>query len=113
MGIRVRFEPVERLHDVAVSIATHAFASIGHGASPFGLTSNFGYGPPRRQHIPASTRGWLVFARISSETIALEQYQAEPVPMPIDRLLAGKRGLIMGVANERSIAWGVAERLHA
>ena len=33
--------------------------------------------------------------------------------MPIDRLLAGKRGLIMGVANERSIAWGVAERLHA
>ena len=23
-------------------------------------------------------------------------------------LLAGKRGLIMGVANERSIAWGIA-----
>ena len=33
--------------------------------------------------------------------------------MSLDRLLAGKRGLIMGVANERSIAWGVAERLHA
>jgi enoyl-[acyl-carrier protein] reductase I len=27
-------------------------------------------------------------------------------------LMQGKRGLIMGVANERSIAWGVAEALH-
>jgi enoyl-[acyl-carrier protein] reductase I len=28
-------------------------------------------------------------------------------------LMAGKRGLIMGVANERSIAWGIARVLHA
>jgi len=27
-------------------------------------------------------------------------------------LMAGKRGLIMGVANERSIAWGIANSLH-
>ncbi len=27
-------------------------------------------------------------------------------------LMAGKRGLIMGVANERSIAWGIANFLH-
>ena len=27
-------------------------------------------------------------------------------------LMAGKRGLIMGVANERSIAWGIAKVLH-
>src|ERR1700693_5973822 len=27
-------------------------------------------------------------------------------------LMAGKRGLIMGVANERSIAWGIAQALH-
>ena len=27
-------------------------------------------------------------------------------------LMAGKRGLIMGVANDRSIAWGIAEVLH-
>jgi enoyl-[acyl-carrier protein] reductase I len=27
-------------------------------------------------------------------------------------LMAGRRGLIMGVANERSIAWGIAEFLH-
>ena len=30
-----------------------------------------------------------------------------------DALMAGKRGLVMGVANERSIAWGIAERLHS
>jgi enoyl-[acyl-carrier protein] reductase I len=28
-------------------------------------------------------------------------------------LMAGKQGLIMGVANERSIAWGIATALHA
>ena len=29
------------------------------------------------------------------------------------QLMAGKRGLIMGVANDRSIAWGIAKALHA
>jgi enoyl-[acyl-carrier protein] reductase I len=33
---------------------------------------------------------------------------AEPTP-----LMAGKRGLVMGVANDRSIAWGIARVLHA
>ncbi|WP_333830850.1 enoyl-ACP reductase FabI [Pararhodobacter sp.] len=28
-------------------------------------------------------------------------------------LMEGKRGLVMGVANERSIAWGIASALHA
>ena len=28
-------------------------------------------------------------------------------------LMAGKRGLIMGVANDRSIAWGIARTVHA
>ena len=28
-------------------------------------------------------------------------------------LMAGKRGLVMGVANDRSIAWGIASALHA
>src|SRR5437016_8587098 len=27
-------------------------------------------------------------------------------------LMQGKRGLVMGVANERSIAWGIAQALH-
>ncbi|MBI4184273.1 MAG: enoyl-ACP reductase FabI [Proteobacteria bacterium] len=29
-----------------------------------------------------------------------------------DPLMAGKRGLIMGVANDRSIAWGIAQAAH-
>jgi enoyl-[acyl-carrier protein] reductase I len=33
---------------------------------------------------------------------------AEPVS-----LMAGKKGLVMGVANDRSIAWGIARVLHA
>ncbi len=28
-------------------------------------------------------------------------------------LMAGKRGLIMGVANNRSIAWGIAKAIHS
>ncbi|MEO1313243.1 MAG: SDR family oxidoreductase, partial [Pseudomonadota bacterium] len=28
-------------------------------------------------------------------------------------LMQGKRGLVMGVANEKSIAWGIARALHA
>lgn len=28
-------------------------------------------------------------------------------------LMAGKRGLVMGVANNRSIAWGIVQQLHA
>ena len=27
-------------------------------------------------------------------------------------LMNGKRGLVMGVANDRSIAWGIAKALH-
>jgi enoyl-[acyl-carrier protein] reductase I len=29
------------------------------------------------------------------------------------QLMTGKRGLVMGVANDRSIAWGIAQALHA
>ncbi|HEX6039043.1 enoyl-ACP reductase [Longimicrobium sp.] len=32
---------------------------------------------------------------------------------PLTGLLAGKKGLIVGVANQNSIAWGCAESLHA
>ena len=28
-------------------------------------------------------------------------------------LMAGKRGLIMGLANDKSIAWGIAKALHS
>ncbi len=33
--------------------------------------------------------------------------------VPTGTLMAGKRGLIMGVANDRSLAWGIAKYLHA
>jgi enoyl-[acyl-carrier protein] reductase I len=33
--------------------------------------------------------------------------------MPAGNLMAGKRGLIMGVANDMSIAWGIAKQLAA
>lgn len=32
---------------------------------------------------------------------------------PATKSMAGKRGLIVGIANERSIAWGIAQRLAA
>ena len=32
--------------------------------------------------------------------------------MAVTGLMAGKRGLIMGVANDKSIAWGIAQALH-
>jgi enoyl-[acyl-carrier protein] reductase I len=39
---------------------------------------------------------------------------SKAVPLPaVPKLMAGKRGLVMGVANERSIAWGIACALHA
>ena len=28
-------------------------------------------------------------------------------------LMEGKRGVVFGVANDKSIAWGVAQQLHA
>jgi len=31
----------------------------------------------------------------------------------VANLMKGKRGLVMGVANDRSIAWGIAQALHA
>ena len=54
----------------------------------------------------------------------MEKPSLQSVPEPIDAvearrgeaaepLMAGKRGLVMGVANDRSIAWGIAKALHA
>src|SRR6201988_1472388 len=33
--------------------------------------------------------------------------------MAFEGLMEGKRGLVMGVANDRSIAWGITRALHA
>ncbi|MGG5818355.1 enoyl-ACP reductase FabI [Falsiroseomonas sp. HW251] len=37
----------------------------------------------------------------------------EPQPVPTGTLMAGKRGVVMGVANDRSIAWGIARAVAA
>jgi len=34
-------------------------------------------------------------------------------PYPTGTLMAGKRGLVMGVANKNSIAWAIAQQLAA
>tara|TARA_R110002012_G_scaffold247656_1_gene423304 strand:- start:693 stop:1541 length:849 start_codon:yes stop_codon:yes gene_type:complete len=39
--------------------------------------------------------------------------QRDAATAPFKGLMAGKRGLIMGVANERSIAWGIASAIAA
>ena len=38
--------------------------------------------------------------------------QESASPAPKTGILAGKRGLVMGVANNRSIAWGIAKAAH-
>ena len=54
----------------------------------------------------------------------MEKPSPQSVPEPVSEddarsgeaaqpLMAGKRGLVMGVANDRSIAWGIAKALHA
>lgn len=37
----------------------------------------------------------------------------DAVPAPRGTLMAGKRGVVMGVANDRSIAWGIAQAVAA
>jgi len=41
-----------------------------------------------------------------------EETANEP-SVPSGTLMAGKRGLIMGVANDKSLAWGISKYLHA
>jgi hypothetical protein len=49
-----------------------------------------------------------------SRMVPLSMNDAEPAPnIPKGTLMAGKRGLIMGVANDRSIAWGIAQAIAA
>src|SRR5215472_15134990 len=55
-------------------------------------------------------KGWAQVARAHHEwkKVMTSTDIARPGP-----LMAGKRGLVMGVANERSIAWGIARTLAA
>jgi len=42
-----------------------------------------------------------------------EEAEKEEPSVPVGTLMAGKRGLIMGVANDKSLAWGIAKYLSA
>ncbi len=57
---------------------------------------------------PDASGGSVSATPSSSHTVS------KAVELPsVPKLMAGKRGLVMGVANERSIAWGIAQALHA
>jgi enoyl-[acyl-carrier protein] reductase I len=42
----------------------------------------------------------------------MSQPERLPLPTTVAGFLAGKRGLVMGTANNRSIAWGIAKAAH-
>ena len=39
--------------------------------------------------------------------------EAATATIPTGTLMKGKKGLIMGVANDKSLAWGITQYLHA
>ena len=66
-------------------------------------------GLPGMKHYRHNSGWFKVHARADLETMGTPMTEtdiAKPGP-----LMAGKRGLIMGVANERSIAWGISKVL--
>src|SRR3984957_19218419 len=58
----------------------------------------------------------LSFAALARKnSAAMNTSETSPSAAPASRvqgLMAGKRGLVMGVANDHSIAWGIAKKLH-
>ena len=38
----------------------------------------------------------------------MNEISSSSIGVGVSQLMAGKRGLIMGVANDRSLAWGIA-----
>ncbi|HTV33505.1 MAG TPA: enoyl-ACP reductase FabI [Methylocella sp.] len=42
----------------------------------------------------------------------MTQLDLAPKGLPLSGILSGKRGLILGIANNRSIAWGIAKAAH-
>src|SRR5450631_538489 len=42
----------------------------------------------------------------------MTQLEISPHGLQAPGILAGKRGLILGIANNRSIAWGIAKAAH-
>jgi enoyl-[acyl-carrier protein] reductase I len=54
-----------------------------------------------------------VHARRNGSAVSESSAHSGAAPAPGIGLMQGKRGLVMGVANDHSIAWGIAKTLHA
>ena len=52
----------------------------------------------------------IIYQKVKEDMMMNASVSAQSQP---GLLMKGKRGLIMGVANDRSIAWGIAEAAHA
>jgi len=64
----------------------------------------------RRDKATATERCWLSAAR-RADLVTVGARMSEKDILAPGALMAGKRGLVMGVANDRSIAWGIATAL--
>ena len=64
---------------------------------------------------PLPARGPCATTLLLPQPIEIPRFMSEDplADPPTGTLMAGKRGLIMGVANDRSIAWGIARALAA
>ena len=51
-------------------------------------------------------------AQAKTQSLAADETASEQGREQPSRIMAGKRGLVMGVANDHSIAWGIASSLH-
>ena len=54
----------------------------------------------------------VMHARKNGAAAGMAEEDATSKGRRVDGLMAGKRGLVMGVANDHSIAWGIAKALH-
>jgi enoyl-[acyl-carrier protein] reductase I len=50
---------------------------------------------------------------MAADDALLAETRASQSGVAVGNLMAGKRGLVLGVANNRSIAWGIAKAAHA
>lgn len=64
----------------------------------------------RRDKATVTQRCWLSAAR-RADLVTVGARMSEKDILAPGALMAGKRGLVMGVANDRSIAWGIATAL--
>ncbi len=88
--------------DPAVEGANIVRERISNAGITTAMSNSFGFG--RHQCEPGFPEGLIVEQKTPRDQIGPEARTG---------LMAGKRGLVMGVANDHSIAWGIARMLAA